>query len=354
MHLVIPFAAPLSAAGREALLARPWQRLNQLLQHTRLVQRHDGDEFSYSPPHEHALAQALAWVGADGCLPFAARQAVADGLDAGTRAWGLVTPTHWRLGAEHVSLADPASVPLDESDSRALFEAVRGLFTGAGYGLEWGHPQRWYATHESLVALPTASLDRAGGRNVDHWLLGAQRDQADARVDATRRHIRRLQSEVQMLLYEHPVNQAREARGLLAVNSFWLSGCGVAQTPALGSAQGSGSAAPEQPVVDMRLVAPALAEDWPAWRRAWDALEAGPLQQWQLTSASTSASASTAPAPAPAPAGAGSATTAPAPALLTLCGERGWAQFAPAPKGLWARTQSWFKPNDVRAVLESL
>ena len=30
-----------------------------------------------------------------------------------------------------------------------------------------------------------------------------------------------------MLLYTHPVNDAREARGALPVNSFWLSGCGV-------------------------------------------------------------------------------------------------------------------------------
>ncbi len=29
-----------------------------------------------------------------------------------------------------------------------------------------------------------------------------------------------------MLLYTHPINAAREARGELAVNSFWLSGTG--------------------------------------------------------------------------------------------------------------------------------
>jgi hypothetical protein len=38
--------------------------------------------------------------------------------------------------------------------------------------------------------------------------------------------VRRLQSEVQMLLYTHPLNEAREAAGLATVNSFWLSGCG--------------------------------------------------------------------------------------------------------------------------------
>ncbi len=321
MHLLIPFAAPLSAAGREALAARSWQGLNALLKRARVLQRHEGDEFSYSPPHEQALAQAWAWRGGDGCLPFAARQAVADGISAGPRAWGLVTPTHWRLGAEHVSLADPASLALEEADSRLLFVAVRELFTSAGYALEWGSAQRWYTAHESLAQLPTASLDRVAGRNVDHWLqgAGATRDSANAAGDATRRNIRRLQSEVQMLLYEHPINSAREARGLLSVNSFWLSGCGVAQAePAAAAAI----------VVESALVAPALAEDWAAWTQAWAALEAGPLARW-FDAAGPSH-------------------------RLTLCGERGWVQLAPAPSGLRATLQSWYHKTDSRSLLESL
>ncbi len=323
MHLLIPFAAPLSAAGREALAARPWQGLSQLLQHTRVVQRHEGDEFSYSPPHEHALAQALGWQGGDGCLPFAARQAAADGVVVGPHAWGLVTPTHWRLGAEHVSLADPASVPLSEADSRALFGAVRELFTSAGYALEWGSAQRWYAAHESLATLPTAALDRVAGRNVDHWLVGAgaTRDNAEPAADTTRRRIRRLQSEVQMLLHEHPINSAREAQGLLPINSFWLSGCGVAQAERAGPQH--------KPLdVDASLVTSALAEDWPAWSHAWSALEAGPLAQWRRAAQPVS--------------------------RLTLCGERGWVQLAPAPAGALARLRSWFKPADARALLETL
>jgi hypothetical protein len=323
MHLLIPFAAPLSAAGREALAARSWHGLNVLLKHARVLQRHEGDEFSYSPPHEHALAQALGWQGGDGCLPFAARQAKADGISVGPRAWGLVTPTHWRLGAEHVSLADPASLALEDSDSRLLFDAVRELFTSAGYALEWGSAQRWYTAHESLAHLPTASLDRVAGRNVDHWLQGAgsTRDSANAAGDATRRSIRRLQSEVQMLLHEHPINSAREGRGLLPVNSFWLSGCGVAQSD-------SAAAIADGIAVEMGLVAPALAEDWAAWSQAWAALEAGPLAQWVRDSRPAS--------------------------RLTLCGERGWVQLSPAPSGLRATLQSWFHKTEARSLLESL
>jgi hypothetical protein len=34
--------------------------------------------------------------------------------------------------------------------------------------------------------------------------------------------LQRLQSEMQMLLYNHPVNNARDARRQISVNSFWL------------------------------------------------------------------------------------------------------------------------------------
>src|SRR5256885_497584 len=76
--------------------------------------------------------------------------------------------------------------------------------------------------HERLAELPTASLARVIGGNIDRWLPAS----SQARL------IGRLQSEAQMLLYRHPVNEEREAHRELPVNSFWLSGCGVRQPSA--------------------------------------------------------------------------------------------------------------------------
>jgi hypothetical protein len=291
MHLLIPFAAPLSAAGRQALAALALPRLRSLLGRLAEVERDEGDEWGLSPPHERALARALGWQGASGQLPWAARQAAADGIDVGELAWGLLTPAHWHLGTDQVSLLDPERLALDEAGSRALFDAVQPLFIGAGFAVRWGAPLRWYAAHESLERLSCASLDRVVGRNVDAW-LGS---------DPAARRVRRLQSEVQMLLHTHPLNAEREARGLLAVNSFWLSGCGVAQ-PTRG----------EPPQLDERLRGPALNDDWAAWARAWEALDAGPL------------------------AGLLAQVQRGEPLRLTLCGERSGVVFESAPRG-WAR-----------------
>ena len=309
MHLLIPFAAPLSEAGRQAASKLVLPHLQALLARCTETQRDFADEWSYSPPHERALALALGWQGASGLLPWAARAAQADGLATGALAWGLMTPAHWHLGTEQISLLNPAGLVLDETTARALFDTIAPLFTSEGFATHCAAAQRWYLVHDSLAGLATASIDRVIGRNVDGW-MGA---------DPAARRVRRLQSEVQMLLYTHPLNDERVARGLLPVNSFWLSGCGVAQ-PETGT----------PPTVDDRLRGPVLADDWAAWSKAWETLDAGPLAALR------------------AEADAGRQVA------LTLCGERGWARFEAAPRGLMQRVRGLWARVAPSAVLETL
>ena len=309
MHLMIPFAAPLSEAGRDAARGLALPSLAALLALLLPQGRDDGDEWSLSPPHERALGQAYGWTGGDGLLPWAARSAQADGLDVSPHAWGLLTPAHWHLGTDQVSLLDPAGLMLDDTASRTFFAAIQDLFTGDGYSLHYGTASRWYATHSSLAALPTASLDRVIGRNVDRWLG----------KDPAARRVRRLQSEVQMRLYTHPLNDERIAKGLLPVNSFWLSGCGVAQPVAHNDVQ-----------VDDRLRAPALAEDWAGWCKAWESLDAGPVAELLQ------------------------AAKAGEPLRITLCGERSSATFASGPRSLMRSLKSRFAAPAWLPLLESL
>jgi hypothetical protein len=300
VHLIVPFASPLSDAGRATLAQLQTPRLDAWLARSTEQARDDGDEWALAPPHERVFARTLGW--ADGPTPWAARQAAADGIEVGDRPWGLLTPVHWRVGADAVHLADPRALALDEATSRLLFDAVRPLFEGEGFALAWGAPLRWYASHPLLADFPTASLDRVIGRNVDRW-LPAQRE---ARL------VRRLQNEVQMLLYTHPANEQREAAGLLPVNSFWLSGCGAAVPEAAHDA-----------VLDERLAAPALAEDWSGWTAAWAALDASLGSR--------------------------------APVTLTLCGERSALTLAPGTPSLWRRLARPFQPpRPARDLLATL
>lgn len=304
MHLLVPFAAPLSEHGRQAAAGLPLQHLNALLRRAGPPERLDGDEHDLSPPHERALAQAIGLEGGDGLLPWAARAAAADGVDVGTGAWALLTPVHLQAHARQVTLGDPELLALDEPASRELLDIVRPLLESEGFVLAWGAPLRWYASHESLDGLATASPDRVVGRAVEDWLPRAPQ----ARL------LRRLQNEVQMLLYTHDVSRRREAAGALPVNSFWISGCGRAQPMA--------RVAP--PVVDERLRRPALDEDWAAWAAAWQALDAGPLAALARSGGS-----------------------------LTLCGERAAARFE-VDAGWRARLAAGWRRVDVPALLGSL
>lgn len=308
MHWIVPFAAPHEDAGREALHALQLPQLAALLGRLAPAARDEGEAWSFTPPHERVFARALGLAGDDGRLPFAAWQAAADGVDTGDLAWGLLTPAHWHLGSDQVTLLDPDQLALDEAASREAFEAIAPLFTSEGFVARWGAPYRWYVAHESLAALRTASLDRVVARNVAGWVT----------EDPAVRLVRRLQNEVQMLMYTHPLNDAREARGLLPVNSFWLSGCGVAQPVAHAA-----------PTLDIRLRKHALASDWDAWAEAWRALDA------ELMVALNAAAAR----------GEG--------LRLTLAGERSAVTLAPV-AGTWRRLRRRFAATRPAALLETL
>ena len=313
MHLLIPFASALSDAASHVLRDLALPNLSSLLGRLTLAQRDDADLHTLSPPHERALAAAAGWRGADGCLPFAAQAAARDGIEVDGLAWGLVTPSHWHVGRDHVTLADPAALNLTEVESRAAFEAVRELFESEDFRFAWGAPSRWYAAHDSLVDLPCASLDRVIGRNVELWMRGSEARSAPAK------RVRRLQSELQLLLYPHALNDEREQRDALTLNSFWLSGCGRAQ-PVQGAS----------PRVDDSLRAPLLAEDWTAWAEAWRALDAGAIAA--LLAASRAGES----------------------VALTLCGDRSAHRFETAPQSLWQKLGSRFNPPEAHTVLEAL
>ena len=305
MHTIVPFAG----ASASALAGIELPNLARLLSVLEAGVRLDGDAGSFTPPHERAWADAVGVAGADGALPLAAVEAAADGLRLEPGAVALLTPVHWQVGRDHVRLDDPAVLGLDEAASRTLFDAMQPLFASEGYALHWGAPLRWYAVHDEFDGLRCASLDRAIGRPIEHWLP------ADPRA----RRIRRLQGEVQMLLHTHPLNEEREARGVPTVNSFWLSGCGRGQSP---RAQGVR--------VEAALRASALAGDAAAWAEAWRGLDAGPIAA--LLDAATGGGA----------------------VAITLCGERHAQNYRSTRRSWWRRVASTWTRTDPHRLLEAL
>ncbi|MFC4621673.1 phosphoglycerate mutase [Comamonas nitrativorans] len=253
-HLILPYAAAENAPA----VATP--QLDALLAWLAEV-RHDGAEYDFPiPPHERAVAEVF---GLDARVPaWAAVDAPVDAAPHVPHAW--LTPCHLHAGADQVRLDDPAQLQLTLADAQALCAILAPWWAEDGLTLQVLTPLLWRVSGAPLAGLRTASLDRVLLRDASLWLPQTQPFQ-------------RLHSEAQMLLYNHPFNDAREARGLPPVNGFWLHGAGVltqAPTPASTPAQ---CAAPRHITFVDSLRQTALRQDWAAWQQAWQQADAGPV-----------------------------------------------------------------------------
>ena len=253
-HLIVPFAQSEGAGWLQAMASLELKNLSQLLRGMKLISTDSGLADSLSPPHERALATALGMTAsADGLIPWAALEAKA----APGQGWAVITPCHWAMGREHATLTDPATLGLNEAKSRTLLAAMQPYFATEGITLHYAQPTRWLAEGEVFRSLPTASLDRVLGRNVDKWL-------PDSKA------IKLLQNEMQMLLYTHPINDERAAKGQPLVNSFWLSGSGALKHSAIGNPQVKTAT---------KLMQAAFTNDWAAYAQAWTQLDTTDIAQ---------------------------------------------------------------------------
>ncbi len=254
-HLIVPFARCSGDDWLPVVTRLTLKNLGELLGGMKLVDTDTGQIDSLSPPHERVWAKAMGMkTSPDGLIAWAALEASA----SSDKGWAFITPCHWAMGREHATMTNPATLALTELESRTLLAAMQPYFESDGITLHDVAPTHWLARGDVFASLPTASLDRVLGRNVDRWLPASKQ-------------IKLLQNEMQMLLYTHPINDERAARGQRSVNSFWVSGSGALSKPP----------APNPQVKASTGLAPAaLANDWAAYQQAWERLEAGDLAEF--------------------------------------------------------------------------
>jgi hypothetical protein len=268
-HLLIPFASLSACVSSEAaakyLQGLKLPHLRQVLDALTLVDSDIGVEESFSPPHERALARALGLPVVDGCIPWAAQEAVALGLEgAQTLPWGFVTLCHADVGTSSMVLQNPDDLQVTEAESRQLLQAMQPYFAEDGLALHYLEPTRWLCCGEALRGVRTASLDRVLSTGLDVDLAAWQPQGAQASK------LRRLQNEMQMLLYTHTVNDIRSRTQVAAINSIFFHGTGdlLEASPQVSTNIKLSINMPRT------LADAALKEDWPAWAQAWAQLDA--------------------------------------------------------------------------------
>ena len=229
LDILLPFGLLAAAIGRRPVARLQAPALATLLARTRFgknaLRTHSFNEFSRTLPHETWSAQrfglnpelpaeSLAELQADTSPPLAASALRSFGLAADTGFWFVIQPVHIHIARDHLVLTDLRQLQLAEPEARRLFEVARALFEQDGRQLLYGNPSTWFARADDWSELQTATPDAACGRSIDIWTPKGDGE----------RQWRKLQNEVQMEWFAHPVNEERQARGAKPVNSIWLWG----------------------------------------------------------------------------------------------------------------------------------
>ena len=298
LTLVLPFALPNAELAADLLKVLQAPALAALLSRTSTCDLETFDNAKRLLPHEAWLAHALelspAPNGEAAQAAFATQAMRGYGLvpEPGGRYF-LLHPAHLAIARSHISLEDLRQLKLSEADGRALFDIASPYFDEIGQPLAYGDAGTWFMRADGWSDLQCASPDAATTQDLSVWMPEGEHARA----------ARRLQNEVQMLWHEHPVNAAREARGLKAVNAFWLwGGSQAASVPAPASARCAASlhagdapgwlaalaeparrdASPNSVLADQSdaiivpgsLIEAAQAQEWGMWLQQLQALEA--------------------------------------------------------------------------------
>lgn len=131
--------------------------------------------------------------------------------------WLRVDPVHLRIKNNHILLGDNHILNISLKEAISFTDSINELILDDGLTLLPLHSDRWYLRCSETPELQTFLLSEAVGQNINNLLPhGNDSSIWNSKIN-----------EIQMLLYDHPLNQIREAQGDLVVNSVWVWGGGV-------------------------------------------------------------------------------------------------------------------------------
>ena len=131
----------------------------------------------------------------------------------GNAFWMFALPVHLILQRDTYSLAEPAHLLLDDDEIKALSITLNAHFNCDGYEFFW-HKNQWLLKMIKNPHIETKPPQLAVNKDIRGFLPTSKGAQNWASFI----------NEVQMLLFEHPVNVARENGKKPTVNSLWCYG----------------------------------------------------------------------------------------------------------------------------------
>lgn len=165
---------------------------------------------------------------------------------ASTEPFWLVELIHMAPSRDGAALIPAHVLQINPDHSQTLLEAAQTLCEGTSFSLHPWSTTHWELRSQNKLAPLFASSQLVSRTSVNDWWDQEPRN----------KEWRRFVNELQMLYFNHPVNNQRQAQGLLPVNSLWPVG-GLA--PALWQPQ-------PRPLKQISALTSAyLSQDWGLW-----------------------------------------------------------------------------------------
>ncbi|MBI4692887.1 MAG: hypothetical protein HY749_02600 [Gammaproteobacteria bacterium] len=162
-------------------------------------------------------ARVFACFGfASGGFPPAAAATARIDLGRANDALVRLDPVHVRADPTRLLLFDAAHFDLDAAEADGLVALLARELPALGL-VRGADPKRWYARAEAIAGCYGLSPREMAGRALAR----------DLPATGDQRAMQRLLTEVQMVLHETPINQAREQRGQPPINGLWPWGGGA-------------------------------------------------------------------------------------------------------------------------------
>lgn len=168
-------------------------------------------------PSGEAMVFDLLTPAVSNSIPYAAISALGHGLDAAQGYWLHMDPVELLVDGGNICMVGKDHLSLIQDESKQLVTMLNRFLAQDNLTLLYGEPGEWFLNVAMSPQVTTKPLRDVVAQDIKAHLPVGQ--------NQSKWHT--LLTELQMLLFDHEVNQLRQKQGRPLINSVWLWGEGM-------------------------------------------------------------------------------------------------------------------------------